>query len=74
MDKSAAHTCSPDGGTGKSALAEVCTVPMLLVLHEKAIRKYAEFEMNDCQKDDLSLTKLVAFHRYRPNHEVIALA
>jgi len=29
--KSTAHTDSPDGGTGETWLAEVCTVPMLLV-------------------------------------------
>ena len=29
--KSAAHTDSPDGGTGKTCLAEVCSVPVLLV-------------------------------------------
>jgi len=35
---------------------------------KKAIRRYAEFEMNDCQKNELSLTEQVAFHR--PNDEV----
>jgi len=29
--KSAAHTDWPDGGSGKTCLAEVCTVPVLLV-------------------------------------------
>jgi len=31
VHKSAGHTDSPDGGTGKTSLAEVCTVPVLLV-------------------------------------------
>jgi len=31
--KSAAHTDSPDGGTTRRALAEVCNVPVLLVLN-----------------------------------------
>jgi len=30
--KSAAHTGSSDGGTGKTCLAEVCTVPVLIVV------------------------------------------
>ena len=30
--KSVADTCSPDNGTGKTCLAEVCTVPVLLVM------------------------------------------
>jgi len=29
--KCAAHIESPDGGTGKTPLAEVCTVPVLLL-------------------------------------------
>ena len=31
--RSAAHTDSPDNGTRRRALAEVCTVPVLLVLY-----------------------------------------